>query len=53
MESDKRYFIEGLFIIVISVAAAFFDATGIEARRIPLTPAYVTKLLSKVTPKAV
>ena len=24
MESDKRYFIEGLFIIVISVAAAFF-----------------------------
>jgi nicotinate dehydrogenase subunit B len=36
-----------------AVAAAFFDATGIEARRIPLTPAYVTKLLSKVTPKAV
>ena len=24
MESDKRYFIEGLFIFVISVAAAFF-----------------------------
>jgi nicotinate dehydrogenase subunit B len=28
-----------------AVAAAFFDATGIQAHRIPLTPAYVTKLL--------
>jgi nicotinate dehydrogenase subunit B len=28
-----------------SVAAAFFDATGVQARRIPLTPAYVTTLL--------
>jgi CO/xanthine dehydrogenase Mo-binding subunit len=28
-----------------AVAAAFFDATGIAARRIPLTPAYVKSLL--------
>jgi nicotinate dehydrogenase subunit B len=28
-----------------AVAAAFFDATGIHPRRIPLTPAYVTTLL--------
>ncbi|HMI52688.1 MAG TPA: molybdopterin cofactor-binding domain-containing protein [Candidatus Saccharimonadales bacterium] len=28
-----------------AVAAAFFDATGVPARRIPLTPAYVLKLL--------
>jgi CO/xanthine dehydrogenase Mo-binding subunit len=28
-----------------AVAAAFFDATGVNARRIPLTPAYVSKLL--------
>jgi hypothetical protein len=28
-----------------AIAAAFFDATGIEARRIPLTPAYVRYLL--------
>jgi CO/xanthine dehydrogenase Mo-binding subunit len=28
-----------------AVAAAFFDATGVHARRIPLTPAYVTMLL--------
>jgi len=28
-----------------AVAAAFFDATGIQPRRIPLTPAYVTTLL--------
>jgi CO/xanthine dehydrogenase Mo-binding subunit len=28
-----------------AVAAAFFDATGVHARRIPLTPAYVMTLL--------
>jgi CO/xanthine dehydrogenase Mo-binding subunit len=28
-----------------AVAAAFFDATGVRARRIPLTPAYVIRLL--------
>lgn len=28
-----------------AVAAAFFDATGIQPRRIPLTPAYVMALL--------
>jgi CO/xanthine dehydrogenase Mo-binding subunit len=28
-----------------AVAAAFFDATGIHARRIPLTPRYVQTLL--------
>ena len=28
-----------------SIAAAFFDATGVHARRIPLTPAYVASLL--------
>jgi nicotinate dehydrogenase subunit B len=28
-----------------AVTAAFFDATGVQARRIPLTPPYVTKLL--------
>ena len=28
-----------------AVTAAFFDATGVHARRIPLTPAYVTALL--------
>ncbi|HEY1949819.1 MAG TPA: molybdopterin cofactor-binding domain-containing protein [Bryobacteraceae bacterium] len=28
-----------------AVAAAFFDATGVPPRRIPLTPAYVTALL--------
>jgi CO/xanthine dehydrogenase Mo-binding subunit len=29
-----------------AVAAAFFDATGVFPRRIPLTPAYVTALLT-------
>jgi CO/xanthine dehydrogenase Mo-binding subunit len=29
-----------------AVAAALFDATGVNARRIPLTPAYVTRLLA-------
>jgi CO/xanthine dehydrogenase Mo-binding subunit len=28
-----------------AVTAAFFDATGVQARRIPLTPTYVTTLL--------
>ena len=28
-----------------AVVAAFFDATGVQPRRIPLTPAYVTTLL--------
>jgi nicotinate dehydrogenase subunit B len=28
-----------------AVAAAFYDATGVNARHIPLTPAYVTSLL--------
>jgi nicotinate dehydrogenase subunit B len=28
-----------------AVAAAFFDATGVPPRRLPLTPAYVTSLL--------
>ena len=32
-------------IVPPAVVAAFFDATGVQARRIPLTPAYVTKLL--------
>ena len=27
-----------------AVAAAFYDTTGIDTRRIPLTPAYVTAL---------
>ena len=30
-----------------AVAAAFFDATGVQARRIPLTPAYVRTLLER------
>jgi nicotinate dehydrogenase subunit B len=32
-------------IVPPAVAAAFFDATGVRARRVPLTPAYVTGLL--------
>ncbi len=28
-----------------AVAAAFFDATGVQARRVPLTPAYVKSIL--------
>lgn len=34
-----------------AVAAAFFDATGVHARRIPLTPAYVTTLLKAPSKK--
>ncbi|MBV9886846.1 MAG: hypothetical protein JO119_09900, partial [Acidobacteria bacterium] len=34
-----------------AVAAAFFDATGIHARRIPLTPTYVLALLKPTAPK--
>ncbi len=33
-----------------AVAAAFFDATGIPARRIPLTPNYIVPLLKSVAP---
>ena len=33
-----------------AIAAAFFDATGVHARRIPLTPAYVTTLLKGQPP---
>ena len=29
-----------------AVAAAFFDATGVQSRRIPLTPTYVATLLA-------
>ena len=29
-----------------AVAAAFFDATGVAARRLPLTPGYVAALLT-------
>ena len=29
-----------------AVVAAFFDATGVQARRIPLTPEYVKSLLA-------
>ena len=32
-------------IVPPAVAAAIFDATGVQPRRIPLTPAYVTTLL--------
>jgi nicotinate dehydrogenase subunit B len=32
-----------------AVAAAFFDATGVHARRIPLTPTYVLQLLKPGT----
>jgi len=35
-----------------AVAGAFFDATGVPPRRIPLTAAYVKTLL-KVNPEAV
>jgi nicotinate dehydrogenase subunit B len=31
-----------------AVAAAFFDATGVQPRRIPLTPDYVMALLKTV-----
>ena len=33
-------------LVPAAVAAAFFDATGVPARRLPLTPAYVTSLLA-------
>ena len=33
-----------------AIAAALFDATGVQARRIPLTPAYVKTLLQTRTP---
>jgi CO/xanthine dehydrogenase Mo-binding subunit len=32
-------------VVPAAIAAAFFDATGVPARRIPLTPKYVTALL--------
>ncbi len=32
-------------VVPPAVAAAIFDATGVQARRIPLTPQYVTSLL--------
>jgi nicotinate dehydrogenase subunit B len=32
-------------IVPPAVTAAFFDATGVHARRIPLTPEHVTELL--------
>lgn len=32
-------------VVPPAVAAAFFDATGVQPRRIPLTPSFVTKLL--------
>jgi CO/xanthine dehydrogenase Mo-binding subunit len=32
-------------LVPAAVAAAFFDATGVAARRLPLTPAYVAPLL--------
>lgn len=32
-------------VVPPAVAAAFFDATGVQTRRIPLTPAYVATLL--------
>ncbi len=32
-------------VTTTAVAAAFFDATGVPARRIPLTPAYVMSLI--------
>lgn len=38
-------------VVPAAVTAAFFDATGVHARRIPLTPDYVTRLL-KAQPHA-
>jgi len=32
-------------IVPPAVAAAIFDATGVQPRRIPLTPTYVSTLL--------
>jgi CO/xanthine dehydrogenase Mo-binding subunit len=32
-------------LVPAAVVAAFFDATGVAARRLPLTPAYVMQLL--------
>ena len=32
-------------VVPPAVAAAFFDATGVHARKLPLTPAHVTTLL--------
>jgi CO/xanthine dehydrogenase Mo-binding subunit len=37
-------------VVPPAVAGAFFDATGVQARRIPLTPAYVTALLKSKAP---
>jgi nicotinate dehydrogenase subunit B len=34
-------------VVPPAVAAAFFDATGVHARRIPLTPEYVRTLLNR------
>ena len=36
-------------LVAPAVAAAFFDATGVHARRIPLTPKYVSTLLKPDT----
>lgn len=37
-------------IVAPAVAAAFFDATGVHARRLPLAPQYVVKLLNPKEP---
>ena len=34
-------------VVPAAVAGAFFDATGVPARRIPLTPPYVAALLAR------
>ena len=34
-----------------AVAAAFFDATGVKARRIPLTSTYIATLLKSSRPR--
>ena len=33
-------------IVPPAITAAFFDATGVQVRRLPLAPQYVVKLLS-------
>lgn len=37
-------------VVAPAVAAAFFDATGVHARRLPLAPQYVVKLLNPKDP---
>jgi hypothetical protein len=44
-ELSRRPFVQGAGALVVAIAGAFFDATGVRLREMPMTPARVRAAL--------